>query len=268
VAFSLFKMGTPAPFVFLVILAFAFFSVDAQTNSFKCPSRNGFFPDLQQCDMYYECRSGVAKQKLCADGMAFIVASPLYARCDVINNVDCASRPYLQQAKETKDCPRANGYYAHEDSKICDIFYQCNNGKVSKLKCQDGLAFDPELSACQWAAKVPGCEHFADKLPQAPQGPALDQEEDDDDDAPLPQQKPQQKPAQRTQQNVQSVRTQTPLPVQQVQRPQPQQFRPQQVPVQRPFSPQQFAQQQPQQQQQQQQQQQSVQQGSQQPTQG
>lgn len=70
--------------------------------------------------------------------------------------------PNLEQAKTSPHCPRANGYYRHEKwPQICDEFYQCDKGKVKVLKCQPGLAFDPESAGCQWAAKVKGCEHLA-----------------------------------------------------------------------------------------------------------
>lgn len=148
---------------------------------FTCPSKNGFFPDPEQCDMYYECRHGVPKPKLCGDGMAFIANNPLYARCDVYNNVDCSTRPYLQEAKSTTKCPRANGYYAHEDPKLCSEFYSCINGVASKLSCQKGLAFNPDVGGCEWAARVPGCEHVARDAQVAPgsTAPALDKEDEE-----------------------------------------------------------------------------------------
>ncbi|XP_064457399.1 protein obstructor-E-like [Ornithodoros turicata] len=130
-------------------------------SNFKCPSGNGFFPDPEQCDMYYECRRGVAHEKLCPDGMAFLANNPLYGRCDFTPNVDCSSRPYLQNAKPSKKCPRSNGYFPHEDPKACGEFYQCHKGVASTIACQKGLAFNPAVGGCEWAAKVPGCEHLA-----------------------------------------------------------------------------------------------------------
>ncbi|XP_022673408.1 protein obstructor-E-like isoform X2 [Varroa jacobsoni] len=168
----------------LVPLVAALASSALGQAGFKCPTKNGYYPDKEQCDMYYECRHGVPKPKLCDDGMAFIwTNNPLYAKCDVITNVDCSERPYLQQAKTSPHCPRANGYYRHEKwPQICDEFYQCDKGKVKVLKCQPGLAFDPESAGCQWAAKVKGCEHLAN-LPKPP-GHAENQYEDDyEDDA-------------------------------------------------------------------------------------
>ncbi|KAH6945623.1 hypothetical protein HPB50_009307 [Hyalomma asiaticum] len=127
---------------------------------FQCPSRNGYFPDPEQCDMYYECRRGVASPKLCADGMAFHDGNPLYARCDFLRAVDCSRRPYLQNAKSSLKCPRANGFFPHEEyPRVCHEFYSCNNGVPSKLSCPKGLAFSTTVGSCEWAARVPGCEH-------------------------------------------------------------------------------------------------------------
>ncbi|XP_075553886.1 protein obstructor-E-like isoform X4 [Dermacentor variabilis] len=129
---------------------------------FICPSGNGYFPDPEQCDMYYECRRGVATPKLCADGMAFHDGNPLYARCDFLAAVDCLRRPYLQNAKSTRKCPRANGYFPHEDyPRVCQHFYTCSAGVPSKLSCQKGLAFSIKAGGCEWAGRVPGCEHEA-----------------------------------------------------------------------------------------------------------
>jgi len=196
--------------VFVALAALAVSAVDAQAN-FKCPTKNGFYPDSEQCDMYYECRHGVPKSKLCADGMAFIWAyNPLYAKCDVIGNVDCSGRPYLQQAKSTEHCPRANGYYRHEKwPEVCNEFYQCDKGTVKKLKCQDGLAFDPEVAGCQWAAKVKDCEYLAARLPKPPgHAPTEDYEYDDEPQQAAPQQKPQAQQQQQPQAQSQLRRPQ------------------------------------------------------------
>lgn len=164
----------------LVVLLACVCPGQAQTE-FRCPSNNGYFPDPEQCDMYYECRRGVAKPKLCADGMAFHAGNPLYARCDSISNVDCSQRPYLQEAKSTKKCPRANGFFPHEDfPRVCSEFYNCNNGVASRTFCQKGLAFDPQVKGCAWAARVPGCEHEAvqatEAATDAPEDPSYAEE--------------------------------------------------------------------------------------------
>lgn len=86
-----------------------------------------------------------------------------------------------EEAKSTTKCPRANGYYAHEDPKLCSEFYSCINGVASKLSCQKGLAFNPDVGGCEWAARVPGCEHVARDAQVAPgsTAPALDKEDEE-----------------------------------------------------------------------------------------
>ena len=44
--------------------------------TFDCPERNGYFPDPEQCDLYYECIDGVPEAKLCPDGLLFEDGNP------------------------------------------------------------------------------------------------------------------------------------------------------------------------------------------------
>ena len=41
------------------------------TVNFNCPEPDGFFANSQQCDKYYQCTDGVAKEHLCPDGLLF-----------------------------------------------------------------------------------------------------------------------------------------------------------------------------------------------------
>jgi len=43
---------------------------------FKCPETNGFFPDPEQCDLYYECVDNIPEAKLCPDGLLFEDGNP------------------------------------------------------------------------------------------------------------------------------------------------------------------------------------------------
>uniref|UniRef100_A0A2L2Y1F9 Chitin-binding type-2 domain-containing protein n=1 Tax=Parasteatoda tepidariorum TaxID=114398 RepID=A0A2L2Y1F9_PARTP len=122
---------------------------------FKCPNNSGYYPDPEQCDLYYECRKGVAKEKLCKDGMVFNDNNPLYERCDFPFLVSCRDRVYLQEAKPSENCPRRNGIFAKEGS--CKTFFQCTDGAAAKMSCQNGLAFNPAAGTCQWKYLVPDC---------------------------------------------------------------------------------------------------------------
>lgn len=47
-------------------------------------------------------------------------------------------------------CPRRNGYFAHPDEKICNIFYNCIEGEGTEIVCPNGLHFDEYAGTCAW----------------------------------------------------------------------------------------------------------------------
>merc|ERR1712168_1509932 len=67
---------------------------------FRCPEKNGFFPDPEQCDKYYECVGDVAEEKFCPDGLLFEASDPNNELCDYPFNVDCGAR----------ECPGAGAW--------------------------------------------------------------------------------------------------------------------------------------------------------------
>ncbi|KAH0537194.1 hypothetical protein KQX54_000633, partial [Cotesia glomerata] len=58
-----------------------------------CLESNGYFPDREQCDKYYDCRDGQFTEKLCPDGLVFNDFSPQHEKCDLPFGVDCTRRP-------------------------------------------------------------------------------------------------------------------------------------------------------------------------------
>lgn len=72
----------------------------------------------------------------------------------------------IEPAKSTKLCPRRNGFFAHPDSSICDIFYNCIEGDALEMKCTVGLHFDEYSGTCVWpdTAKREGCGIVESKL--------------------------------------------------------------------------------------------------------
>ncbi|KAG8179740.1 hypothetical protein JTE90_025073 [Oedothorax gibbosus] len=142
-------------FLFTLLMAVLHCQIVWSQQPFKCPGQSGYFPDPEQCDLYYECRKGVAKEKLCKDGMVFQANNPNYERCDFPFMVSCGDRVYLQTPQSSKNCPRKNGIFA--TPKSCTVFYQCRDGLASKMNCQSGLAFNPKAGTCQWKYLVPDC---------------------------------------------------------------------------------------------------------------
>lgn len=57
---------------------------------------------------------------------------------------------FSEKAQVSPNCPRANGYYAHEDTTICDQFYFCAGGTGSKITCPESLVFSLKTGTCVW----------------------------------------------------------------------------------------------------------------------
>ncbi|XP_071455186.1 protein obstructor-E-like [Hetaerina americana] len=125
----------------------------------ECPEPNGYFADATQCDKYYACTNGQVEERLCPDGMVFNDFSPVHEKCDLPFNIDCSKRPGLQPPKPSKNCPRQNGYFSHEDQSVCDKFYYCVDGKFNAITCPDGLVYNEKTGICTWPdeAKKEGC---------------------------------------------------------------------------------------------------------------
>jgi len=136
-------------FTFFLILGISVI-VNAQ---FKCPERTGYYPDPEQCDVYYVCSKGVAEEKLCPDGLVFADGDPNHLKCDIPSNVDCGDRTLLQEPQPSKGCPRANGFYRHEDPEKCDKFVNCVDGVPHEHPCPPGLIYDDTASTCAWIAE-------------------------------------------------------------------------------------------------------------------
>lgn len=123
---------------------------DKDKSDFACPETNGFFPDPEQCDLYYECVDNVAEAKLCPDGLLFEDGNPNQEKCDYPFNVNCGTREFVQEPETGIDpkCPRANGFFNHESITVCDKFYNCVHGTPYELPCATSLVFDEAQGTC------------------------------------------------------------------------------------------------------------------------
>lgn len=50
-----------------------------------------------QCDKYYDCNDGVARERLCPDGLVFDATIRRLNKCDQPFNVDCGDRTELRE---------------------------------------------------------------------------------------------------------------------------------------------------------------------------
>lgn len=98
---------------------------------FRCPEPKGFFPDLEQCDLYYVCVDGQPEEKLCKDGLVFRDDNPKKELCDIPANVPCGDRTLLRKFRTVRSprLIRSFNYYKriylyyydyHESDKLKD----------------------------------------------------------------------------------------------------------------------------------------------------
>merc|ERR1712156_1292842 len=126
-------------------------------SNFRCPEKDGYFEDTNQCDKYYDCLDGIAEERLCPDGLVFDPFSRKREPCDHYFNVDCGDRLDLQPPKGPSDlCPRLNGFYSHPDPSVCHIFYACVDGQAEEYTCSSGLKFYVCLNGI--SPREQGCE--------------------------------------------------------------------------------------------------------------
>ncbi|XP_076626478.1 protein obstructor-E [Colletes latitarsis] len=135
-------------------------------GAINCPSKDGQYEDPKQCDKFYECADGIATEKLCPDGLVFDPLNRKVNKCDHVFNVDCGDRLELQPPQPTKKCPRRNGFFAHPDPSVCNIFYNCIDGEAIEITCTTGLHFDEYSGTCVWpdSAGREGCGVVDKKL--------------------------------------------------------------------------------------------------------
>merc|ERR1711928_183742 len=124
-----FVVSDPRAMSSLVVLASGLALASAQSN-FRCPERDGYFPDPVQCDQYF--------------------------------NVDCGDRLELQPPKGPSDlCPRLNGFYSHPDPGDCAKFYICLNGISPREQgCELGLVYNEVSKQCDAPENVPECKDY------------------------------------------------------------------------------------------------------------
>lgn len=73
-------------------------------SDYVCEEPHGYFPDSEQCDLYYECKDGVATPKLCPDGLLFLRGEAISVKCDYPFNIDCGSREFVRECASIESC--------------------------------------------------------------------------------------------------------------------------------------------------------------------
>jgi len=129
------------------------FNIDDLSRRFNCPEPNGFFPDDEQCDLYYECEDGIAQAKFCEDGLLFDYSRRNREGCKLPSDgVDCGLREFIQEPSpdivDKHLCPHSNGFFNHPNASVCDKFYRCDKGRAFEMACAPPLVFDQKIGGC------------------------------------------------------------------------------------------------------------------------
>lgn len=102
--------------------------------------------DPAMCDKYYECNiKGEESEHLCPDGLMYEEKSQ---NCDYPSKVNCGARTELQPAQPSKNCPRANGFFAWPAEESCQKFWDCRGGTSYLQICPQGVIFDMTIDSC------------------------------------------------------------------------------------------------------------------------
>jgi len=116
-----------------ILIAFSFIVLGAFNFAFDCPSSEGFFPDPDNCENFYQCSSGVANLKTCPAGLHFNATTEV---CDWPESAGCDAEGGAKKFKGSL-CYCADGATG---AKLI-----CTNGNLdpctSSLSCykQQGL---------------------------------------------------------------------------------------------------------------------------------
>ena len=117
---------------------------------YNCPEKNGKFPDPAQCDKFFLCKNATAEEVFCPEGLFFDFSIPNREKCVLPHNVECGNRLLIQERTEGIDerCPKANGYFNHQDPSVCDKYMNCDHGRYHEFPCAPTLFFDETTGGC------------------------------------------------------------------------------------------------------------------------
>lgn len=152
------------------------FDLEDAGRNFRCPEKNGLFPDPEQCDLFYECVDEVASANYCEDGLLFDYSQVNHERCKLPSEMaaigsDCGDRIYVQEPAEdivdVDKCPHSNGFFNHPDPTVCDKFIRCDKGRAFELGCAPPLIFDVKIGSCAFEDQVSAYARICSQLEKA-----------------------------------------------------------------------------------------------------
>ncbi|KAI5642493.1 chitin binding peritrophin-A domain-containing protein [Phthorimaea operculella] len=119
--------------------------------------QDGYYSVAGECDSYIQCSQRSALKFLCPDGLYFNKKARWSEYpCAIPSEVRCEPGTVIHESQPTDECPHQNGFFAMRDGD-CSRYISCEYGLASIMTCPPGLAFNAELSACDWPENVPSC---------------------------------------------------------------------------------------------------------------
>ncbi|XP_052737182.1 mucin-2-like [Bicyclus anynana] len=128
-----------------------------QLFGYNCPESDGFYAVASNCDVYVECKSDIAIQHTCPDGLHFNsnASWPDYP-CGYPSEVKCKAGDVVQEPRPTNECPHRNGFFPPLNGD-CGSYLVCHAGVAILNHCPPGLVFNFEKDVCDWPVNVPSC---------------------------------------------------------------------------------------------------------------
>ncbi|XP_054262445.1 peritrophin-1-like [Macrosteles quadrilineatus] len=107
-----------------------------------CPDGK-YFPDPDECRVFYQCDRGRPVRKFCGPGTVF---NPKSWVCDWPYNVDCGA----SHETSTKSPNQCKDGFDYPDPVTCPskVFYQCIGKEKIQQTCKHWLVFNPKKCKC------------------------------------------------------------------------------------------------------------------------
>ncbi len=121
-------------------------------KSFCSDKSDGKYGDLEFCNIYHQCLSGIDNVLRCENDKVW---NENESRCDSIASVECKGKvlpPNKHLSNSTFCVGKDDGLYSHQE--YCNVFHVCESGVDNIRQCPNQLFWDVTNNRCEWPSKV------------------------------------------------------------------------------------------------------------------